>query len=77
MMNPDDHIHAVPVPGTDLYEVYTSPLMGRVLDRAANDPRMAQLHMAFEATDDDSEQELLLSEMARRMEQLGRLESLT
>jgi len=76
MMNPADHIRVIPVPGTDLCEVYTSPLMGRVLDRADGDPRMAQLHMAFEATDDAVEQELLLSELARRIEQLAHLESL-
>lgn len=69
-MNPNDHIRAVPVPGTGLVEVWTSPAMDRALTRADTDARMAQLHMAFEATTDADTQELLLLEMERRIEEL-------
>jgi hypothetical protein len=70
-MNPDDHIRAVPVPGTDLYEVWTSPLMERALTRALTDERMDQLVLALDGTDDPDEQEMILRELARRMGEIA------
>ena len=73
-MIPEHHIRVTRVGGSDLYEI--DETMARLMDRADADGRMTQLHMAFEATDDPVEHELLLSEMMRRFEQLSRLEEM-
>ncbi len=69
-MNPMDHI--IVENGQILFD----EVMGRLLDRADADPRMTQLHMAFEATEDAGAQELLLLEIERRMEELAMLEEM-
>ncbi len=54
--------------------IWFDEFMRRVLDRAATDPRSLQLHLAFEATDDQDAQELLLEELGIRLRELGMME---
>ena len=73
-MNPNDEIDIERVGGT--VTVTISAALQRVYDRADKDPRMLQLERLMDQAEDGATQELVLREMANRLEELARVEDM-
>ncbi|MBU2803226.1 hypothetical protein HFV02_13420 [Acidithiobacillus caldus] len=73
-MNPNDEIDIERVGGT--VTVTISAALQRVYDRADRDPRMLQLERLMDQAEDGATQELILREMAKRLEELARVEDM-
>ncbi|MBU2801690.1 DUF2797 domain-containing protein [Acidithiobacillus caldus] len=73
-MNPDNEIDIERIGG--IVTVTISAALQRVYDRADKDPRMLQLERLMDQAEDGATQELVLREMANRLEELARVEDM-
>ena len=73
-MNPDNEIDIERVGG--IVTVTISAALQRVYDRADRDPKMLALGQLMDQAEDGATQELILREMAKRLEELAQMEEM-
>lgn len=73
-MNPNDEIDIDRTGG--IVTITISAALQRVYARADRDPRMLQLERLMDQAEDGTTQELILREMAKRLEELARVEDM-
>ncbi len=73
-MNPNDEIDIERIGG--IVAVTISAALQRVYARADRDPKMLALGRLMDEAEDGATQELVLREMAKRLEELARVEDM-
>lgn len=73
-MNPNDELDIERIGG--IVTVTISAALQRVYARADRDPRMLQLERLMDEAEDAATAELVLQEMAKRLEELARVEDM-